>query len=98
MNKVNPISPKEVTHAIPDFVIEAVNDLIKKKWDGKKAVIYQDEILDIISGDDNKPSRKTIFDNNWLDFEDLYREQGWKVEYDKPEYYENYKAYFKFTK
>lgn len=97
---IKPISPKEVTHTIPDFIIEAVNDLINEKWDGKEAVIYQDEILERVSSDEHdsdKPSRQTIFDNNWLDFEDLYRKQGWKVIYDKPAYYENYKAFFKFT-
>lgn len=31
-NKVKPISPKEVTHMIPDFIFEAVNQLIKEKW------------------------------------------------------------------
>jgi hypothetical protein len=98
---VNPIKPEEVVHTIPDFIIEAVNTLIKKKWDGKKALIKQDDILAIVSSnneDSDKPSRRTIFDNNWLDFEDIYREVGWKVEYDKPAYNESYDAYFKFTK
>ena len=39
---------------------------------------------------------KTIYDNNWLDIEDIFREAGWKVTYDKPAYNESYDAYFKF--
>ena len=98
---IKPITPDEIKHEIPDFIIEAVNTLIKKKWDGKEAIINQNDILAIVSsndGYDDKPSRRTIFENNWLDFEDLYREVGWKVEYDKPAYNESYDAYFKFTK
>ena len=98
---IKPITPDEIKHEIPDFIIETVNTLIKKKWDGKKALIKQNDILSIVSSDDendDKPSRRTIFDNNWLDFEDLYRGVGWNVEYDKPAYNEFYDAYFKFTK
>lgn len=98
---IKPITPDEIKHEIPDFIIEAVNTLLKKKWDGKKAIIEQNDILAIVSNNDedsDKPSRQTIFENNWLDFEDLYRKVGWKVEYDKPAYNESYDAYFKFTK
>lgn len=101
MTMVKPISPKEVTLKIHDFIIEAVNKLIQEKWDGKEAVILQDEIMDIVSSndeDDIRPSRDEIYDRNWLDFEDIYRKAGWNVLYDKPAYCENYKAYFKFTK
>lgn len=98
---VKPITPDEVKHIIPDFIIEVVNKLIQEKWDGHEAIIKQDEIMDIISSDDeddDKPSRQKIYDKGWLDFEPLYREAGWNVEYDKPGYCENYDAYFKFTK
>jgi hypothetical protein len=98
---VEPISPNEVKKIIPDFVIEAVNHLIKEKWNGVNATVLQDEILDIIASDDiddDKPSKREIFEKNWLDFEDLYREKGWIVEYDKPGYNEFYKAKFIFKK
>lgn len=98
---VEPISPNDVKKVIPDFVIEAVNQLIKEKWDGKMAIILQDDIMDIISSDDpedDKPSRQKVFDKGWLDFENLYREKGWNVEYDKPGYNEFYKACFIFKK
>ena len=32
--KVKPISPNEIIYDIPDFVIEAVNNLLKKKYRG----------------------------------------------------------------
>ena len=41
--------------------------------------------------------RQDIFDNHWLDVEDLYRKNGWKVDYDKPGYNESYNAYFVFS-
>ena len=96
---IEPIRPSDVKKIIPDFVIEAVNQLIKEKWDGYKAVILQDEIMDVISSDDpdnDKPSRREVFDKGWLDFETLYREKGWNVEYDKPGYNEFYNAKFIF--
>lgn len=37
-----------------------------------------------------------IYDNGWLNVEEVYREQGWKVSYDKPGYNESYDAYFVF--
>ena len=98
---IKPITPDEIKLVIPDFIIEAVNKLIQEKWDGHEAIIKQDEIMNIVSSndeDDDKPSRQKIYDKHWLDFEPLYREAGWNVEYDKPAYCEHYDAYFKFTK
>lgn len=96
---VEPISPSDVKKFIPDFIIETVNKLIVEKWDGEKAIILQDDIMDIVSSNDpdiDKPSRREVFDKGWLDFEPLYRERGWNVEYDKPGYNEFYKANFIF--
>ena len=43
VREIKPITPQEVEearkNAVPSFVIEAVNKLLKKKWDGKKAII-----------------------------------------------------------
>lgn len=86
---VEPISPSDVKKFIPDFIIETVNKLIVEKWDGDKAIILQDDIMDIVSSNDpdiNKPSRREVFDKGWLDFEPLYREKGWDVEYDEHRY------------
>lgn len=103
-----PIKPEDVIKTgpkIPDFIIDSVNSLIRKKWDGHEAKIYQNEILDMVSIRERDPeypsdlpTRKEVFDNHWLDFEDLYRKQGWNVYYDKPGYCETYEAYFVFSK
>lgn len=100
---VAPISPKDAlsvkSASIPEFVIEAVNELISEK--GKKysskfeATILQKDIITRIQLKEEITS-KTIYDNNWLDIEDIFREAGWKVTYDKPAYNESYDAYFKF--
>jgi hypothetical protein len=40
--------------------------------------------------------REDVFKNGWLNVEHLYETHGWKVEYDKPAYNEDYPATFKF--
>jgi len=95
---IKPISPNEITPLIPDFVINVVNRLLQKKWNGTSAIILQETIINEIINDQPNISREEIFDNGWLNFEDIYRKVGWDVEYDKPGYCESYKAYFKFTK
>ena len=98
---VAPLKPEEVVHMIPDFVIAAVNKLLQEHWDGNQAIIKQDDIMAIISSNDEndeRPSKQEIYDRHWLDFEKIYREAGWNVLYDRPAIDENFKPYFKFTK
>ena len=101
MNKVKPISPDELVkkkkEEFPNIVIAVVNELIAEKWDGHEAKIYQDTIVDKIIGNSTY-TRKEIFNLHLLDFEDLYRERGWDVIYDKPGYCESYEPYFVFKK
>ncbi|MBP5456776.1 MAG: hypothetical protein J6Y37_09765 [Paludibacteraceae bacterium] len=101
-NKVRPISPDEVKHVVPDFIITAVNKLIMEKWDGEKAKILQDEILAIVASngevDDTRPSCHSVLERHWLDFEDIYEDAGWHVDYDAPDYCDDYSPYFLFTK
>ena len=59
--------------------------------------ILQDDIIKGIMGRSNY-SRNEIFDNHLLDFEDVYRDQGWSVMYDGPAYCESYDPYFLFKK
>lgn len=101
MGPIKPITPAEVTSAklskIPDEVIKAFNDLIVTEWDGYCSVIRQDEIIALVTAR-LKVKRQTVFDNKWLDVEDIFRQAGWKVEYDKPGYNETYEATFTFSK
>ena len=59
----------------------------------------QKEIVDLIVKKSNNVYKSgDIFANSWLDVEDIYRNAGWDVEYDKPGYCENYEAHFVFRK
>jgi hypothetical protein len=109
-NKVLPIKPEDITelklNQIPDEIINAVNELIVEKWDGSRATIKQDEIINrylsaIISGyneEDFQIKRHEIFDKHYMDFEEIYRNAGWKVEYGRPAYNESYEPFFIFKK
>lgn len=97
---VKPISPDECRKLnIPDEVIESFNELIQEKFRGKSATVLQDEVIErILSKFNHYIGRQEIYDNCWLDVEDLFGEAGWKVVYDKPGYNESYPAKFEFTK
>lgn len=90
---IRPIGPKDVKKSIPDFVIEAVNELINEKYvENCSFDIRQGLIKDRI-----KSKTSEDFDWAWMDFEPLYRAEGWRVEYDKPGYNESYEAYYRFS-
>lgn len=95
---VRPLSPKEVVekkiNSIPDAVFEAFNDLIAKDFNSAYAIVKQKEVVKLLVEKGLK--EKDIYDNHWLDVEEVYRKAGWKVEYDKPAYNEDYDAYFEF--
>lgn len=101
---VKPITPDEVSdvkfQTFPDEVIECWNSIILKKWNptSKVAYIRQEEIVQKLIEDVPGLARADVFSKNYLDIEELYRKQGWKVKYDKPHYTENYEAYFEFRK
>ena len=104
--KVKPLSPDEVLGkkqvSIPDEMLEAVNELIVKKWHGNEATFRQDDLVALylakIGENDIQKSRDKLYENHWLDFEDIYRKAGWSVDYDKPAYNESYPATFTFKK
>ena len=98
--KAEPISPEQVL-ARKQFnptLIECVNRLLVKRFDGKSAIIKLKEIRKEFeeANPDGEWTWDRLVSEHHLDFEDLYREAGWKVEYDKPAYNENYSSYFKF--
>lgn len=39
-----------------------------------------------------------VYGKQYLDVEDIYRKEGWKVVYDKPAYCETYEPTFTFSK
>jgi len=104
MTPVKPISPKEADEkqiaGIPDFIIEATNELIAAKIGASNSVdIKQKDIVELAlkKAPEGMTSDK-IYKNNWMDIEPLFRKAGWVVNYDKPGYCEDYDAYFTFAK
>lgn len=83
--------------SIPDFVIKAINELLSENYKDQGFSIPQDTIITrILRYSPEEITRSSIFSNRWLDIEDLYRQNGWEVEYDKPAYNESYSARFIF--
>lgn len=81
---------------IPNVVIEAVNNLLKEKFRGISATILQKDIVAEIIRLDSKITSKQIFDKKWMDFEEIYKKNGWLVTYDGPAYNESYEPSFNF--
>jgi len=101
MAKVRPIRPSQVAKRkkidFPDAVFEAFNELIVKNCSaGGYAVVMQNEVVALMVH--KGLERKKIYENHWLDVEDVYRSAGWRVEYDRPGYNEDYEPSFKFEK
>lgn len=94
------ITPSEVparkASTIPDAVIEIFDRHIAHQWDGREAVLGQDELCDDIARHFGF-NRSEVFARKLLDVEEVYRAAGWNVEYDKPAYCETYPATFTFT-
>lgn len=102
MATVQPITPHDVVdkklETLPDAVIRAFNTLIAKKFNGYQSNIKQEEAINAIIAEDETIGRQEIFDNHWLDVEDIYRKIGWDVTFDKTGYNESYSAYYVFKK
>lgn len=101
--QIKPISPSEITdnldEIIPNVVIKSVNKLLREKYRGTGSIVLkQDEIVKEIQKLDKKLTKNDIFNQKMLDFEKLYRDNGWIVKYDKPGWDESYEPYFEFNK
>lgn len=96
---VEPISPDDIAFAkraaIPEFVIEAFNELIALNFSGRTATVLQKDVKALI----NQKMPSTVnFSAKWLNIEELYESHGWRVIYDSPSYNETYDASFTFSK
>jgi hypothetical protein len=101
-----PISPDEAAKRqpslIPPEVYMVVNRFLSERFSASRLIIYQDDVLEAViilmhqRGMDCDSTK--IFANHWLDFEEAYRGQGWKVTYDKPGYCESYRAHWYFER
>lgn len=98
---VKPVAPDEIAElkkkSFPYFVIETFNELIARSYSGGSATVYQDDAVALIV-ERGQATRSEIFDKGWLNIEEIYRAEGWSVNYDKPGYNESYRAVFEFRK
>lgn len=96
-----PIKPSEIVSAkretIPGQVFAAFNTCIANAFRGKSAKVLQKDVIAEIMKRMPSVDRNEIFNGGWLDVEDVYRAEGWTVEYDKPGYNESYPATFTFS-
>jgi hypothetical protein len=97
--QVQPIKPGEVakqkSQNIPPEVIAAFNELIIKKFQGGRAYVTQNEVVELIVA--KGLERQEVFAKHWLDVEGIFQEEGWTVVYDKPAWCESYNAHFVFS-
>ena len=97
---VKPITPEEATSAkadsLPESVLLAFNELIAKNFDGRMSEFTQKEAEALLVKKGIK--RSDIYEQGYMDVEDIYREAGWRVTYDKPGYNESYDAKFTFER
>jgi hypothetical protein len=101
--EIKPISPNEIVEnldkIIPSAIIKAVNQLLTEKYRGNGEIsIKQKDIIERAILIDSALTSSIIWEKHYLDFEDLYRKNGWIVYYDKPGYNESYEAFFTFKK
>ena len=96
------ISPDDIilkkAENLPDFVLDEWNKMIAKKFTAGRACVLQNEIIAALLPHTQHGDRKEVFDGHWLDIQEIYRDQGWSVVYDKPGYgyNESYEASFVF--
>jgi hypothetical protein len=105
---VRPVTPDEASdQRLASFepeMITAVNNMIVKNLNSTRTVanVLQKEIVEEyfrVKGITQTPElRASLYERHQLDFEDIFREFGWIVEYDKPAYNESYEANFTFKK
>jgi hypothetical protein len=98
MNSGVPIKPSEVPAAkavvIPPFVFNCFNKCIALHFANGRARFTLGEVVKMVEEECDK--HHIEYNSKWMDVEDSYRAQGWKVEYDSPAYCESYPATFTF--
>lgn len=97
---VKPFTPadarKQKAQGIPNEIIEAVNELLAKNFSDSTIIIRQKDIEKQALLKLPGLTASDLYDRKWMDIEDMFRDAGWDVYYDKPGYNESYDAYFEF--
>jgi hypothetical protein len=78
---------------IPQWVIDVVNELLVENCNSRTyCIIHQDSIIDAILEREPGLVRSDVFKHGYLDFEEIFAEAGWRVQYYKqfgiPSYFE----------
>ena len=102
---IEPINPSEVLEIkdtlLPNEVIIAFNFLIAKNFKNGLAEISHDDAVSEIIFNFKKNGKNIEYDevleNNYLEVENLYRNKGWKVRFEKDELH-NKDKFFIFKK
>lgn len=85
----DPIKPYEVLdyklNVLPEEVIESFNIKIALHWDGKESRFNQEQVIkeiriDLDLGDAD------IIDKEYLNIAEIYRKEGWIVQYENEEF------------
>lgn len=101
MNKA--LSPKEaITRAkneVPELVFQAWNNLIVENLKVQGGKASSEFLLEELANQITlimSISYEQAKQNGWFDLEDIFRDKGWKVEFDRPGYNESYSPKFTF--
>jgi hypothetical protein len=97
--EIKPLTPQEVK-VLPiahPQMIEVVNELLRLRFDGARAVIKQDEIKEAFLKRVPEYDSLRMFAEKLMDFEPTFRNAGWHVVYEKPGYNESGFAFFTFS-
>lgn len=96
---VKPISPTDIPGAklavYPEKVFEVWNNLIIEWYSEGTAIILLSEARNRLLKE--LQAAGIEFKKAYLDIEDVYRAQGWKVKYEEPAFNEDFKAHYTFT-
>lgn len=76
-----PLSPDDLTPVdpVPDFAIDAINQLLRKHWNGRCAVLLERHIIEALS-----EVRPDFDAARAINFCPIYEAAGWRVEYVGP--------------
>lgn len=94
---MNVITPQTAKKVLPQVLIDAVNELIQENIRTSNGQVLAKVLQKDIKTRTIAKMDHTCFDMRWLDFEPYYEEAGWKVLYCKPDYTEDFDAYFTFS-
>lgn len=103
MSAIKPVTPAEALAAyeagknIPDFVVLAVNALINQHCHPNGFDVSQEDVIAaLLAAAPSGTTRQQLFDCKWLDFEPMFRLEGWKVMYIKPDRGDTFSPYYQF--